>query len=273
VASLLLYFTSRTPRASLVFGKLNARQPLVVRSYMPEGGVIFSDGIEADYVAFNAGAEATLTFFPAADAFTDAGNPATNYGRWSMLRTYGSQEQRSYLRFAINGIGGRRVLQAVLRLYANGWSPVGFDAQAVADNTWGEATLNYHNQPALGVSIGSVGEVPAERLRRWRLFLTDKRAACRFPFLGQGDPTLVQVRSAPADLAVVFVLNTSDAPAERTYTSEAPGLPSPGFVHAWLDNQTWPEPVTALLVRLQPHDCALFLVSPQPWGEIPERLG
>ncbi len=53
-------FTSRTSQAGLVFGKLDARQPLVVRSYMPEGGVIFSDGIEADYVSFNAGAVATI---------------------------------------------------------------------------------------------------------------------------------------------------------------------------------------------------------------------
>lgn len=53
-------FTSRTSQAGLVFGKLTAGQPLVVRSYMPEGGVIFSDGIEADYVSFNAGAVATI---------------------------------------------------------------------------------------------------------------------------------------------------------------------------------------------------------------------
>jgi NAD kinase len=53
-------FTSRTSQADLVFGKVSARQPLVVRSYMPEGGVIFSDGIEADYIAFNAGAVATI---------------------------------------------------------------------------------------------------------------------------------------------------------------------------------------------------------------------
>jgi NAD kinase len=53
-------FVSRTSQAGLVFGKLNARQPLVVRSYMPENGVIFSDGIEADYVSFNAGAVATI---------------------------------------------------------------------------------------------------------------------------------------------------------------------------------------------------------------------
>ncbi len=53
-------FTSRTSQASLVFGKLTLRQPLVVRSYMPEHGVIFSDGIEKDYVSFNAGVVATI---------------------------------------------------------------------------------------------------------------------------------------------------------------------------------------------------------------------
>ncbi len=53
-------FTSRTSQASLVFGKLSARQTLVLRSYMPENGVIFSDGIEKDYVSFNAGAVATI---------------------------------------------------------------------------------------------------------------------------------------------------------------------------------------------------------------------
>ncbi len=53
-------FTSRTSQATLVFGKLSARKQLVLRSYMPENGVIFSDGIEKDYVSFNAGAVATI---------------------------------------------------------------------------------------------------------------------------------------------------------------------------------------------------------------------
>ncbi len=53
-------FTSRTSQANIVFGKLSARQPLVLHSRMPENGVIFSDGIERDYVAFNSGAVATI---------------------------------------------------------------------------------------------------------------------------------------------------------------------------------------------------------------------
>ena len=57
-------FTSRTSQANLVFGQRNARQPLVVRSYMPEHGVIFSDGLEQDYLSFNAGAEVTVGVTP-----------------------------------------------------------------------------------------------------------------------------------------------------------------------------------------------------------------
>lgn len=53
-------FTSRTSQATLVFGKLNAHRPLRLRSYMPENGVIFSDGIESDYLSFNAGSVATV---------------------------------------------------------------------------------------------------------------------------------------------------------------------------------------------------------------------
>jgi NAD kinase len=53
-------FTSRTSQATIVFGKLGPRQPLVLRSYMPENGVIFSDGIESDYIKFNSGAVATI---------------------------------------------------------------------------------------------------------------------------------------------------------------------------------------------------------------------
>ena len=53
-------FTSRTSQAGLVFGKLSAGQPLVLRSYMPENGVIFSDGLESDFISFNAGAVAVI---------------------------------------------------------------------------------------------------------------------------------------------------------------------------------------------------------------------
>jgi NAD kinase len=49
--------------ASLVYGSIGPFGPLVIESLMPRDGVIFSDGIEADYVAFNAGTTATIGLY------------------------------------------------------------------------------------------------------------------------------------------------------------------------------------------------------------------
>lgn len=54
-------FPSRASEATLVFGEINARKPLVLSSRMPENGVIFSDGIESDFLDFNSGAQAVIT--------------------------------------------------------------------------------------------------------------------------------------------------------------------------------------------------------------------
>ena len=53
-------FTSKSSRAGLVAGILEPGVELLLESLMPTGGVIFSDGIEADYLAFNSGAIARV---------------------------------------------------------------------------------------------------------------------------------------------------------------------------------------------------------------------
>jgi hypothetical protein len=53
-------FISCTTQAGLVCGLLPNGAELVIESMTPENGVIFSDGIEADTLEFNAGAIATI---------------------------------------------------------------------------------------------------------------------------------------------------------------------------------------------------------------------
>lgn len=48
-------FPSRTTGVALTFGTIEPDSPLQLESLMPENGVIFSDGIEDDYLQFNAG--------------------------------------------------------------------------------------------------------------------------------------------------------------------------------------------------------------------------
>lgn len=61
-----LYYTVREPYpststgAELVFGKIKQHEPIKITSYMPENGVIFSDGMEQDFLEFNSGAVASV---------------------------------------------------------------------------------------------------------------------------------------------------------------------------------------------------------------------
>ncbi len=53
-------FPSSTSATTLIFGKITPEQPMSITSKMPENGVIFSDGIEKDFLEFNAGTEAKI---------------------------------------------------------------------------------------------------------------------------------------------------------------------------------------------------------------------
>jgi hypothetical protein len=57
-------FPSRASQTSLVYGQFGNQNPLRIRSRMPDNGVIFSDGIEADFLRFTAGMEATISISP-----------------------------------------------------------------------------------------------------------------------------------------------------------------------------------------------------------------
>ena len=62
----VLFYTVREPYpsaatgADMVFGQITAKSPLQIASNMPENGVIFSDGMEQDFLQFNSGAMVTI---------------------------------------------------------------------------------------------------------------------------------------------------------------------------------------------------------------------
>ncbi len=54
-------FVSKTSSAQLVCGMISPESPLEIVSEMSDGGVIFSDGVEADFLPFNSGAIARIS--------------------------------------------------------------------------------------------------------------------------------------------------------------------------------------------------------------------
>lgn len=53
-------FLSRHSQVNIVAGLVEPQDKLELESLMPSGGVIFSDGVEADYLQFNSGARVTV---------------------------------------------------------------------------------------------------------------------------------------------------------------------------------------------------------------------
>ena len=51
---------SKTTGATMVHGVITPDRPLRVASHMAESGVIFSDGVEADFLEFTAGLTAVI---------------------------------------------------------------------------------------------------------------------------------------------------------------------------------------------------------------------
>lgn len=53
-------FPSKVSSAQTVYGRIESGDTLQIRSQMPQNGVIFSDGVEADYLEFNSGTVANI---------------------------------------------------------------------------------------------------------------------------------------------------------------------------------------------------------------------
>ena len=102
----------------------------------------------------------SVTLNPEADAFAIASRPNGNLGGAATLRIDAAPVTNSYLRFNVQGVTGA-VTEATLRIYTQSTSTVGYNVHQVADNSWGELTLNGSNAPALGSVLNSSGAVTA----------------------------------------------------------------------------------------------------------------
>jgi PKD repeat protein len=104
------------------------------------------------------------TFLPAGDARVHSGNPNSNYGTDSVLRIrLGDPSYRSYLRFAVSGIGSKAVLSAKLRLFSTDSSSSGGSVYPV-DAGWTETGITWNTAPPLGTSpLATAGAIAANQ--------------------------------------------------------------------------------------------------------------
>ena len=53
-------FTSKSSAANIVAGVVESGQEIIIESEMANSGVIFSDGVESDFIEFNSGSTARI---------------------------------------------------------------------------------------------------------------------------------------------------------------------------------------------------------------------
>jgi glucose/arabinose dehydrogenase/PKD repeat protein len=103
----------------------------------------------------------TLRLSPVADSRVESGNSGTNYGTSNKLRTDGSPQVESVLRFNVAGITGP-VQSAKLRLRSLADATADGPALYSAAGGWTETGVKWSNRPAFsGAALGDKGAVAA----------------------------------------------------------------------------------------------------------------
>jgi acid phosphatase type 7 len=100
-----------------------------------------------------------VTFTPVADTYVSADSKSTNYGNTTAIRMDDSPVRNGYLRFMVQGLGGKGISQARLLLYATSSISQSLDVHRVADNSWDEMSMTYSNAPTLGSTVASVPKI------------------------------------------------------------------------------------------------------------------
>ncbi|PKO19153.1 MAG: hypothetical protein CVU39_00965 [Chloroflexi bacterium HGW-Chloroflexi-10] len=128
----------------------------------------------------------------------------------------------------------------------------------------------------------SLNQLPLERLQLLKFLHNQQPAKCHFPFLGSGvntnaDPILVQVRQTLSahsmEQTAVLFFNTSDEPAEQTYTIRSFGINLDNvYIFEWQTQQGNPHPQQEIRVRLEAHSASLFFLGSKPFHEAPKSL-
>jgi chitodextrinase len=101
----------------------------------------------------------SITLNPVADTYVRADLATTSFGTDAAIGVDGSPAKRALLRFNVQGVAGRPVRKAVLRLWCTDSATVGGVLHALPDSNWTEAVTWNTAPTAATATVASLGSV------------------------------------------------------------------------------------------------------------------
>ena len=104
-----------------------------------------------------------LTFRPVDDTYVRSDQVASTFGSMPTLQVDGSPPKNLLMRFDVQGIAGRQVTGATLKLFCVDSAASGGTIFRTNGAPWSEGSVTWSTQPGTGAQIGSLGAVQSGR--------------------------------------------------------------------------------------------------------------
>ncbi|HET6770371.1 MAG TPA: DNRLRE domain-containing protein [Actinomycetota bacterium] len=168
----------------------------------------------------------TLTYLAEADTYASSLRVRRNFGGGSALRTDGTPEVRSFLRFDLGGMDAP-ISDAVLRVFAGSTSATGIDVGGVSTNSWSETTLTFLNSPRVTAAVDSSGPIRAGTWVDWDVTSLLRSGRPVSFALTSTSPTATRLASRESSNPPQLVLSASLLPESPPISRDTPPAPPP----------------------------------------------
>ena len=148
-----------------------------------------------------------VSFRPVADAWVNEASPDQNFGGTNRLNVDGRAINTAFLRFDVTGLTAP-VQSAWIEIEVVQASSDGGTIHGISDNTWGEFTITFNNQPTIdGPALDSTGPVSVGAILQLDVTSAiNQDGQYNFAIVGDGsDGWSVRSREGSANTPMLFV--------------------------------------------------------------------
>jgi hypothetical protein len=185
-------------------------------------------GLAVSAVLFTVGqrsaAASTVTLKPVADAYVSNAQPHSNYGGQKELRTGAIPAVHAYLRFSVKA-GSLPVQRATLRLWSDGYSPIGYLVRPVDGSTWDQRTITATTAPPYGEVVAASGPLNSNSWTSVDVTSYVSRAGDISFALTSNSRQTIRLESSKSSHPPELVIQTRGSTARQARPAATPSLP------------------------------------------------